>query len=328
MLSNEENRYGLKAIHKIKPRKDGFKYGPEDAILNFIGEVDTGKRQYRHEFISHLQSIGTIINFTPSDLPSSYDMKSIVHSIFSLSEVIFEDSEYEEIPRKSMGTLLENLATGYFFIIYENDDVFVGMMVHDFSGSKENPKAIRIANQFQFIEDLWTKVAPDTPGTRMGGVPLNSDGSAYTGPWPYAEDGYFSFIGQYQLPDGRYIHQFANYNAENYDYSAMEDSNIDPYSVALVEGEPLPKGVVADNNGVKDIIYSDVAFMQKTCESVKKYPPVWIQGDATLRNTDFEFLIGFGDRQGPLDADEFRFGDMYLFWNPKTGIAHTLMQCS
>lgn len=321
MIVQQPSKYGIPTYDEDSE----YKSGPEGAIFDFTRGINNASKDKKKLFLEDLHTPGTHINFSGS-IPDAYNMTSVVHGKFPISEISVETDDYFELPEDGEGILLEHLATGYSFLVYDEDGQFEFLMVHDFSGSKEEPTNIRIASQFELIEDLWIEVAPDASGARMGGIPLNSDGSVYTGPWPYAEDGYFSFIGQYQLPDGRYIHQFANYNAENYDYSTMED--IDPYSVALVEKGPIPEGVVVSSNGKRDILYPDVAYAQKKHESVKTYPPVWIQDEPAVNDADYKFLLGFGARQGPEEAEEFNFGDMYLFWNPKTNTAHTLMQCS
>ena len=323
MIVQQPSKYGIPTYDEDSE----YKSGPEGAIFDFIRGINNAGEDKKELFLKDLHTPGTRINFSGS-IPDAYDMTSVVHGKFPLSEISVENDDCFELPEKGEGIILEHLASGYSFLVYEEDGEFEFLMVNDFSGSKDEPKNIRIANQFEVIEDLWFEVAPDSLGTRMGGVPLNTDGTLYAGPWPHAKDGYFSFIGQYQLPDGRYIHQFSNYNAENYDYSVMGDSDIDPYSVALVEGEPATEGVTLSLEGQRDILYPDVAYAQKRHESVKAYPPVWIQDEPAVKDVDYKFLLGFGDRQGPIEADEFHYGDMYLFWNPKNGTAHILMQCS
>lgn len=325
MILFDKKRYGLNPLYLITDIDTKAPCSAEHAISSFVREVNAASDEAQTLFAEDIYIAGTYIDFTASMFTPVHDMTSVVHSVFPLEEVI-QQSEEPEIPVEGEGVLIEILSTGDFYVIYKNEyDNFDLFSVFDFEGSLQEPKNVVVADQFNELDDVWIQTDPDSPGTRLGGVPLNTDGTPYDGPWPQTEDGKFSFIGQYQLEDGRYLHIFANYDAENYDYSSMIDDT-DPYTIVLIEGEPVPAGVLVQYGGEQAIYSPDAAYAQKPRHSVKRYPPVWIQDDASPADPNLEFLLGYGETQGAEDME--LAGDFYLYWNKNTKETKVLMQCS
>jgi hypothetical protein len=272
---------------------------------------------------------GTLIDFTPVDHPDNKGTTMLVHASFSLKKIVNPEDVYDDLPEDGDGVLVEHLGTGFFFVLYEEDGLLDSQPVLDFSGTPDKPKKIYLST-WDFEEfDRWVPTKPTSEGTRIGGIPLNSDGTPYTGPWPGAEDGKFSFVGQYRLKDGRYVYLFSNDDAENYDYSDDDiDSGEDSYTVALVEDGPIPARVLIQEAGERKISSPKNAYKQRTPKSVKQYPPLWAQGDATPDDPDYEFLLQYGP-DSTYDGDSINenfHSECYLFWNPKTDETKLLMQ--
>lgn len=327
MILYDKSRYGLKPLYLITDIDTKAPCSAENAISSFVREVNTASDEAKAIFKDDIYTAGTYIDFTSSMFTPVHDMASVIHSVFPLDEVIDRNLD-TEIPTEGNAALVEILSTGDFYFIYTDEyDNFRLLRVFDFAGTREHPTDVQVADEFNELDDVWIPVDPDASGTRLGGVPLNSDGTPYDGPWPITEDGNFSFIGQYQLEDGQYIHIFANYDTENYDYSSMTDDDItDPYTVALVEGQTVPAGVLVQYGGEQAIYSHDEAYAQKPCKSVAKYPPIWVQDADEPQDADWEFLLGYGEVQG---ATEIEFsGDFYLYWNKNTKETKVLMQCS
>jgi hypothetical protein len=237
---------------------------------------------------------GTLIDFTPVDPPDNNGTTMLVHASFSLKQIVNPEDVYDDLPEDGDGVLVEHLGTGFFFVLYEEDGLLDSQPVLDFSGTPDKPKKIYLST-WDFEEfDRWVPTKPTSEGTRIGGIPLNSDGTPYTGPWPGAEDGKFSFVGQYRLKDGRYVYLFSNDDAENYDYSDDDiDSGEDSYTVALVEDGPIPARVLIQEAGERKISSPKNAYKQRTPKSVKQYPPLWAQVDATPDDPYYEFLLQY-----------------------------------
>lgn len=304
-----------------------FKYGSHDAVVNFINEINLTPNAGKELFLQDLSQPGTIIDFTPVSHPCIKDMEMVVHSTFPLKRVINADDADVELPENSNGVLLEQMSTGFFFIVFKEDDEFNSLEVLDFSGTTTDPKKVWLSTEYLDEVKIWAPAKPKSRGTRIGGIPLNADGSPYTGPWPHVEDGWFSFIGQYQLDNGSYVHLFSNDDAQNYDYTDdMGDD--DSYAIALVEGEPVPNGIIIQESGERHNSSPKRAYKTKTPKSTKRYPPRWVQGDGTPSDLDYEFLLQYGASStydGDTINDEF-INEHYLFWNSKTGRVKLIVQ--
>jgi len=314
--------------------QEDYKYGPSTGIGQFLLLMNEILPKEHHEvFLEWLSTPGKGIEFAPPGHPNFNNMDCIVHGSFPLTEVNLPESakDYIPLPESGTGYMVEHVSTGFFFVIYRENEKFEYLDVLDFDGTCCFPENVLIALPFEI--DLWEPTEPVATGNRIGGIPLNSDGSPYTGPWPHTKDNTMSFIGQYQLDDGRYIRIFFD-DTDDFDYSANmpddEGDETDPYTLAFLEGEPFPAKYAFPDNNAKAISSPDKAGKMITPSFVKHFPPIWIQGDGTPNDPDYEFLwhFGFSSRyKGNVIVDEFGDSEFYLFMNKKTGRIKVIMQC-
>lgn len=319
----------------LKPyTKLWYGYRPfQYVVMDFLNEVSNAPMQMKEKFIKDLDRPGTIIDFASvDDKEYPHVEEAIVHGKFSLAEAILEEDSYEEIPRTGNAVLIEHLHTGFFFAIYEND-YFGYFRVHDFNGTKEHPEEVQ-EMFFWGMPEGWEPIEPDAPGTRVGGVPLNADGTPYDGPWPGTDEGHYYFVAQYRLEDGHYIHVFMNNDRKTYDYAGKmkdDEDDIDPYAIALLEGQSLSVDFLLSSDGERPNLSEDVAYARKPLKNATNYHGVWVQDEAPPRDRNYEPLMHFGDGAQCNEEtilDDIDYGYFNLFFNRKTGQAKVIMQCT
>lgn len=297
---------------------------------------------------SFLNAPGSIVNIPPNNYMVYYDnaphdtntvypnaIKN--HAIVPIEHVV-EAENYIEIDKESkVGYLIENIATGLHYFVYA-EAVEVGekgsyrvIGVADFKGSKEEPYDIILSEVGNM---RWRPSSIDALGTRVGGIPLSSDGNRYHGLWPHLKDGrQLSFVAQYQLEDKRYIHLFTGCDFDDYDYSSMEDDRQDPYSCAFIEGGPVPAWIQMKTveTSEQKLVHPEVAYTRKESHSGIVAAPLWIQDDYTPGRGEYDFMIQIGDTDMLEDEMDFLWGDagaLYLFADMKTNRVKAIMQSS
>lgn len=299
-----------------------FYSGPYDALPNF----EEDEIQY------FLQNPGSIIEVPPQQYPTVYPMLMKSHAIVPLSKLW--SLELDDLDKNSeFGHLIEHIPTGLHYFVYKEEDglgyYYKGVL--DFKGSQSNPYDLVLVTQDY---KRWIKSAINAPGTRIGGIPTNSEGIAYDELWPHLKDGRaLSFLAQYELKDGRYIHIFRGNNLDDYDYTEMNDENEDPYACAVIEGAPIPNWIQmkAVETEKLPLIHSDVAYTLKPHNKAILPAPFWIQDDYTPGTGEYQFLIQIGDTDRLKDEMAFEWGDsgdLYIFIDPKTDRVKAIMQCS
>lgn len=312
---------------------DGY-VGPQNGIRNFVEEMNFVSSSAKKLFISDLHTPGMIIDFLPARYPSKHPMDVLVQGRFTLDKII-RDSDVENFPesflRTNHGTLIEHINTGYFFAVYQDEDeLFQSMEIFDFEGSPLSPTNIEQAGYTTELHE-WVEIAADSKGTRMGGIPLNPDGSKYDGPWPetYHDDGIMSFAGQFELPDGRYLHLFLNYDAEDFIYGWDVDDISDPYSCALVDGVPVTPAVTLRTGGERPVLRRNSAQKgTKKPKGVRKFQPFWMQDDEAPNDPRYAFLLQYtvDSIDGKADFGGVSEIDYYVFWNDRESKALIISQ--
>lgn len=232
-----------------------------------------------------------------------------------------EDSDWSENTVK--GALIQHEATGqtYFYA----PGVYCLFPIADFTyetGVYENiilhPSS----------KDEWEKVSIDFDGTRLGGI-THYDIKK----WPHYKRIPLKFIGQYLLPDGRYIHMFS------YIKSVLATSMDHGTNCAIVEGGPVPSWItlrpLAPWKNKNFVEYPNFAFTPIPKESNIIPTPYWRQTEAIPHDANYRFLMQFGAITIPIEDDsqgEFDelmigdCGDWYLYYNSLTNEARLLAQ--
>lgn len=289
------------------------------------------------EMQDFLDSPGSIIDTSQED-KTVYPNQVKNHAIIPIKRL--KNIESLDIDEESdVGYLIEHLATGLHYFVYVDNGEYgdqgkysvVG--VADFKGAKGDPYDLALSVEGN---NRWASSKIDAVGTRIGGIPLNSDGSRYNGKWPYLEDGQqMSFLAQYQLEDQRYIHVFSAYNLEDYDYdySNMGDDNQDPYACAIIEGGGAPHWIQmrALDTDEQILVHPDIAYTLTQSHSGIIAAPMWIQDDYTPGSGEYNFVIQIGDTDILEDEMDFLWGDagaLYLFADMKRDTVQVIMQDS
>jgi hypothetical protein len=231
--------------------------------------------------------------------------------------------------------LIEHLATGFCYLLHQTTHEYWDkrglptpidcLPVFGFEGTKEKPTKIL----YWLDNSLFDPTSPDSRGTRIGGMPLNSDGTAYKGLWPYFEDKPLPFMAQFELADGRYVHVFADRMSDHAEYCFSEEKSA---NCAIVEGGEIPPWVEMKSIDTP-ILVSAPAYRPNRKYSIPT-PPCWLQGDATPDDPGMVYLGQISNEicaENDLDGqNEYMFGDagaLYVFANPETGHARVTGQC-
>lgn len=295
-----------------------YLHGPDNALPNFNNE---GMQDF-------LNSLGSIINFEPDDAVSIYPNAIKNHAIVPVGNLLRKE-EHEVDEESEFGYLIEHLATGLHYFIYKDEDGYRYKGVLDFKGSKEEPYDIALTWE---EHKRWIRTDLDSLGTRIGGIPLNSNGTPYSGLWPYLKDGRrLSFLAQYELEDGRYLHVFIGNDFDDYDYS--DEGDEDPYTCAVIEGGPVPSWIQMkswEHEGLK-LVHPDDAYTLQRDNTEILPAPEWIQDDYTPGTGEYKFLIQIGDTDDLDDKMAFVWGDggdLYIFADLETNKVKAIMQCS
>jgi hypothetical protein len=277
-----------------------------------------------------------IIDFLPARYSSNHPMDVLIHGRFTLDNII-GDTDVEDFSEsflhKNYGTLIEHINTGYFFAVYKDEDgLFRSMEIFDFEGTPLSPANIEQAvftTEFENFED--TEI--DSPGTRGGGIPLNSDGTLYEGPWPVllGSDKPMYFAAQCQLPDGRYLHVFHQDDFEDFDGGYAPDGISDNMSCALIDGIPATPFTTLRPDDECPLLMPDSAVKDtRVLRGAKRKQPFWMQDDASPNDPNYDFIFHFalsyldGDHQSVCETGEF---DYYVYWNDREGKALIVSQC-
>lgn len=303
--------------------KSEYLSGPQDSLpIHITDEVD-----------AFLNNPGSIIDAKPQGYEHDTVYPNVLknHAIIPLS--VLSSRENESIPDEvDSGYLVENLATGLHYVLYRDEGSLGCEGIIDFKGTSENPFDIVLSSD---EPERWKRSELDAHETRVGGIPLDSDGTPYTGLWPYLHDGtVLSFLAQYKLVDGRYIHIFIGHDLDEYDYSTMDsDSNEDLYTCAVIEGGTAPAWVEMRELETEDLplVHPDDAYTLELSNSGILAAPLWIQDDYTPGNGEYEFLIQIGDTDDLDDEMNFTWGDawdIYLFADLSTDSVKAIVQCS
>lgn len=323
-------KYGVAPLDFRGRKRIDYSFGPEDSVTVFVNEVNKSSVQQKQAFRQDIYTPGIFIDLNPNVNPVRRGMVSVVHSVFDFSLISpeYNHEDFLGLPTIGKCALVEVVSIGYFYGVYEHDGNFSSFPIRDFFGSANKPAKVIPSLLFHEIDNLWIPTSPDALGTRIGGNPLNADGSSYNGPWPYTDDGKYTFTGQYQLDDGRYIHLFDNYHASNYDYSSLraDGDPVDLYAIALIEGEDIPPNIVIQNFGERSSFSPNIAYAQSPYHSIKTPPPTWLQADETPHDAEMQFLIEYGETVGTEEGYLDIHGEAYLFWNKRTGKTKILIQ--
>lgn len=320
-----------------------FLHGPELSLPDFNDE----------KLQTFLNSPGNIIDIPPKHMNPMYSNVIKNHAIVPI-ENLYSMKENDVDEESKYGYLIEHLETGLHYFVYKAHDVtwqynkktesreyhygnseYIARGVVHFEGSKEEPKNIvLIWDEYK----RWISTALDAKGTKIGGIPLNSDGTPYSGFWPHLKDGrVLSFLAQYELEDGRYIHLFVGHDFDEYNYQAPEyktimDVDEDPFSCAIIEGGPVPFWIEMKTleSSEQPLVHSNNAYALKSWRKDILPAPLWVQEEYIPGSGEFEFLVQIGDTSDL--EDEMMFitgdgGDLYLFADLKTGVVKTIIQC-
>lgn len=320
-----------------------YRYGPELSLPNFN---DAGLQEF-------LNSPGMTIEAPEKNTKSVYPNFIKNHAIVPIENLYSMESNDADASSKH-GYLIEHLATGLLYFVYKAHDVtwqydkktkthksiygtsdYTARGVVNFEGSKEEPKNIALIwDEYK----RWISTDLDTMGTRIGGIPLNPDGTPYSGLWPYLKDGrVLSFLAQYELEDGRYVHLFVGHNFDEYNYQAPEyrsilDAYEDPFSCAIIEGCPVPLWIdmrPLDSEN-QPLVHANKAYKLKSFRKDLVPAPRWVQEEYVPGQGEFQFLTQIGDTYNLKDEMDFidgDGGDLYLFVDLKSGIVKTIIQC-
>lgn len=298
-----------------------FYTGPYDALPFF----ETEEQQ------DFLKNPGSVLKVPPQEYPTVYPMVIKSHAIVPIDNLHLKKvHEIEE--GTEVGYLIEHLVTGLHYFIYAENDSYRAKGILDFQGSKEKPYDIALTGEEY---RRWHRSALDVTGTRIGGIPLNSDGTPYSGLWPYLMDGRrLSFLAQYQVKDGRYIHIFIGHDFDEYDYTVMGDDYYeDPFACAVLEGGPVPEWIQMKSwqqEGLA-LVHPNDAYTLKRHNQEILPAPEWIQDDYTPGTGEYEFLIQIGNTDSLQDEMDFAWlghGDLYIFADFETDRVKAIMQDS
>lgn len=309
-----------------------FKYGPEDALPIF-------NQEGRQEF---LNSPGSIIDIPPADHKTIYPtaIKNLaIVPMSALNEISLESLE----TRADKGYVIEHLATGYCYFVYLQmtktkqynsrhalmaepliEEWYSHQPIIDFKGAKDNPYEIDL---FSEPHERWLPVSLDYPGTRMGGIPLKSDGSQYDGPWPHFKGEPLPFAGQHLLPDGRYVHIFFDDKDETSSfYNESKGRNC-----VIREGGKVPSWIKMKKIKEPLLMHADKALALSASNPEFRVAPRWLQGDYTPNSGKFDFIMQIeGDMVRTEDDPDFDWwlnGEFYVFLDHKTGEGLMFGQC-
>lgn len=319
-----------------------FLHGPDNALPDFN---EKGMQDF-------LDKPGAVIDIQHREDKSIYPNAIKNHAIVPINNLHCKEA-HEVDENSDTGYLIEHLATGLHYFVYKDQvslDAPAWIMdkeeyrqkalqekssyrtrgVIDFKGTQEKPHDIVLTwEEYK----RWHRSALDIPGTRIGGVPLNSDGTPYSGLWPYLKDGNrLSFLSQYELKDGRYIHIFIGHDFDDYDYSEMEGDE-DPYACAVIEGGPVPSWIQMkpwEEEGLALVHPNDAYILERHNKEILPAPE-WIQDDYTPGTGEYKFLIQIGDTSDVEDEMSFVWGDggdLYIFADLETNRVQAIMQCS
>lgn len=295
--------------------------GPYDALPNFETE----------EMQKFLKNPGSIIEIPPQTHPNVYPMRIKSHAIVPIDNLHFKEAH--EIESSTLvGYLIEHIATELHYFIYAEEDYYRAKGVLDFQGTKEEPYNIVLTGEEY---RRWIRSKINVPGTRIGGMPLNCDGTPYNGLWPYLKDGRrLSFLAQYQVEDGRYIHIFIGHDFDEYDYTVMGDDYYeDPFACAVMEGGPVPPWIQMKSWEQEDLalVHPNDAYILRRYNQDILPAPEWIQDDYTPGTGEYEFLIQIGNTDSLQDEMDFAWcghGDLYIFADLKADRVKAIMQDS
>lgn len=300
-------------------------YGPEDCLPDFPDD----------EIIKFLKSPGSILSRQPQNGRSIYDptLKSL--AVIPIEEAIPEEDRVFMKVRGNEAYLIEHLATGFCYLLHEATYEYWAkrglptpmdrLPIFGFDGTKERPSNIL----YWLTNDLFEQTSPDSLGTRIGGIPLNSNGTSYKGLWPHFEGKPLPFMAQFELADGRYVHVFADANSDHDEYCFSEENSA---NCAIVEGGEIPYWV--DMKSIDEPLLIPAPAYRPNHKYSVPTPPCWLQGDATPDDAGMVYLGQISANMCAEDDNEgnfeYMFGDsgaLYVFANPETGRARVTGQC-
>lgn len=291
---------------------NNYLYGPEDALHHFICHNISQVKEFFYK-------PGSIIEFDLGEIETIHNPRFKNHAVIPVSSIIEEEIDEFETEKDNIA-LLEHQDTGYFYLLFEDfyDGNSYGIVrVEDFQGDPENPHEISI------YPKAWEKTGNRAEGTRAGGIPLNSDGSDYSGLWPHFEGEPLPFMAQFRLKTGKYVYAFVDDTKDNC-YQEADGANCviseDGLIPSWIEMKPVTSHILK---------YKDAGFAPNPKNASISNSPDWIQGDESSNDKDDKFLGQVGYRTIP-HGDEFMFGDCgdyYIFFNKESKKGFLIAQC-
>ena len=171
-------------------------------------------------------------------------------------------------------------------------------------------------------ESVWGNTDPHGHTHRIGGYPSFGESEDYGQPYAPDAEGNLTpipFLGQYILPDNRYIHAYSINGLDEFEgyeeFDTPYEENLGAF--AIVQGEPVEAGIILKKDegrvvlsetayATEDGEYPKFAFYFQGSESTEEYP-----------HTIFRFP-GADPYDGNIPPNMAVYAETFLLWDGKS----------